>query len=102
MGLTLRERYADSIGEMMKHSTASAKIDETKVYEEANMVTRQYMNALLDENLSDDSCLVNVENFKAFYEDVAKNGKSGLILMEHYTNLDLPEIIYLLEKINKP
>ena len=39
MGLTLRERYADSIGEMMKHSTASAKIDETKVYEEANMVT---------------------------------------------------------------
>ena len=102
MGLTLRERYADSIGEMMKHSTASAKIDETKVYEEANMVTRQYMNALLDENLSDDSCLVNVENFKAFYEDVAKNGKSGLILMEHYTNLDLPEIIYLLEKIDEP
>ena len=102
MGLTLRERYADSIGEMMKHSTASAKIDETKVYEEANMVTRQYMNALLDENLSDDSCLVNVENFKAFYEEVEKNGKSGLILMEHYTNLDLPEIIYLLEKIDEP
>ena len=52
----------------------------------------------MDETFSKDSQLGNIENFKEFYDDVAKNGKTGLILMEHYTNLDLPGIIYLLEK----
>ena len=40
----------------------------------------------------------NIENYKAFYESVVKEGKTGLILMEHFTNLDLPGILYLLEK----
>ena len=35
-------------------------------------------------------------------EKVVKQGKSGLILMEHYTNLDLPAIIYLLQKVGEP
>lgn len=42
------------------------------------------------------SRLEGKENFKAFY-DAVKSGKRGLILMEHYSNLDLPEILYMLE-----
>ena len=87
---------------MLKHSHAAAKIDETKVYEEANMETRKYMMKLLDETFSSDSGLGNLENFKTFYNDVVQNGKSGLILMEHFTNLDLPAIIYLLQKVGEP
>ena len=98
MGITLREKFGSVIGDIMKLSRAAAKIDETKVYEEANLGTRKYMYGLLDETFSKDSQLGNIENFKEFYDDVAKNGKTGLILMEHYTNLDLPGIIYLLEK----
>ncbi len=102
MGYTLKEKYGSVLAEMLSHSHAAAKIDETKVYEEANMETRQYMNKLLDDTFSDDSGLGNLENFKAFYDDVVNNGKSGLILMEHYTNLDLPAIIYLLQKVGQP
>ncbi len=102
MGYTLKEKYGDVLAEMLKHSHAAAKIDETKVYEEANMETRKYMMKLLDETFSPDSGLGNLENFKTFYNDVVQNGKSGLILMEHFTNLDLPAIIYLLQKVGEP
>lgn len=102
MGQTLREKYGSVFTEIMKLSKAAAKIDETKVYEEANVETRKYMYKLLDDNFKPDSGLGNIENFKAFYDAVTKEGKSGLILMEHYTNLDLPAILYLLEKEGEP
>ncbi len=102
MGQTLREKYGSVFTEIMKLSKAAAKIDETKVYEEANVETRKYMYKLLDDNFKADSGLGNIENFKAFYDAVTKEGKSGLILMEHYTNLDLPAILYLLEKQGEP
>ena len=102
MSYTLKEKFGDLFAEMVAHSKAAAKIDETKVYEEANPETRKYMSKLLDDTFSADSGLGNLENFKDFYEKVVKQGKSGLILMEHYTNLDLPAIIYLLQKVGEP
>jgi glycerol-3-phosphate O-acyltransferase len=98
MGIMLKDKFGSVFAEMLKMSHAAAKIDETKVYEEANMQLRPYMWKLLDEAFNSESGLGNVENFKAFYDAVTKEGKTGLILMEHYTNLDLPGILYLLEK----
>ena len=92
MSQSLKERFGAAFAEMTKLSKAAAKIDETKVYEEANMALRKYMNVLLDEAFNSESGLGNIENFKAFYNAVANEGKSGLILMEHYTNIDLPGI----------
>lgn len=102
MGISLKEKYGSMFSEMIKLSKAAAKIDETKVYEEANMDLRKYMTELLDFAYNDESGLGNIENFKAFYDKVVNEGKSGLILMEHYTNIDLPGIIYLLEKQGEP
>lgn len=98
MADTLKGKYGNHFAEMAQVSHAAEKIDETKIYEEANLATRKYMNIILDDNFLPDSGLINPENFKAFYESVVKEGKTGLILMEHYSNLDLPGIIYLLEK----
>lgn len=98
MGIMLKDKFGSVFAEMQKMSHAAAKIDETKVYEEANMQLRPYMWKLLDEAFNSESGLGNLENYKDFYENVVIQGKSGLILMEHYTNLDLPGILYLLEK----
>ena len=98
MGIMLKDKFGSTFAEMSKLSHAAAKIDETKVYEEANLQLRPYMWGLLDEAFNSESGLGNIENFKAFYDSVVKEGKTGLILMEHYTNLDLPGILYLLEK----
>ncbi|MBP5175944.1 MAG: 1-acyl-sn-glycerol-3-phosphate acyltransferase [Treponema sp.] len=96
----LRERYADFFKEVAKHSTVAAKIDETNVYQVANPVTRKFMDKLVTENMLPDSHLGAEENFLDFYNQV-QAGKRGLILMEHYSNTDLPGLCYLLERSEK-
>ncbi len=98
MGNSLREKYGAYFKEMMSVSQAAAKIDETKVYEEANPKTKAYMDTMLNQIMKPDSGLKGIENFKAFYDSVVNEGKSGLILMEHYANVDLPAIIALLNR----
>lgn len=97
MGIPLKEKYGKFFAQMAAVSKAAAKIDETKVYEEANPASRKYMDMILDENFLPGSGLGNKENFKAFYDAVTRGCKHGVIMMEHYTNLDLPAICYLLE-----
>lgn len=98
MGKTLRESYGKYFSEMMALSHAPDKIDETNIYQEANHDLEKYMNMILEDNFLPGSGLGNIQYFKEFYGAVSKEGKKGLILMEHYTNLDLPAIIYLLAK----
>ena len=97
MARTLREAYGKYFKEMLTFSKAPDKIDATTIYQEANLQLTKYMDMMLDENLLSGSGLGNEKNFKDFYDAVVKEGKSGLILMEHFTNLDLPEILYLLK-----
>ena len=98
MGKALRETYGKYFSEMMALSHAPDKIDETNIYQEANHDLEKYMNMILSDNFLPGSGLGNIQYFKEFYDKVSKEGKKGLILMEHYTNLDLPAIIYLLDK----
>ena len=98
MGQILREKYGSIFTELLSVSHAAAKIDETKVYQEANPETKKYMDILAKENIMPGSGLAGAENFEAFYNAITKEGKSGLILMEHYSNMDLPALFYLLNE----
>ena len=55
MGKQLKEAYGNVFAEMAKLSKAAAKIDETQVYEEANLETRKYMKKILDDNFLPES-----------------------------------------------
>lgn len=94
----LRKKFERFFDELTKASKAAAKIDENCIYQEANRETRKYMDLLLGETLKKDSGLGNIENFKAFYDAVVSEGKTGVIMMEHYSNTDLPALLYLLER----
>ena len=94
-GQSIREKYGFMFSQMSQVAHAAAEIDETNVFEEANPETRKFMDKLAGENLKEGSAVSGVENFEAFF-DAIESGKSGLILMEHYSNLDLPALIYLL------
>ncbi len=96
MGQRLRDRYAPYFAELAKFSVAAAKIDETNVYQKANPNTRKVMDTIVAENTLPGAHLEGKEHFKEFFEAV-KGGKSGLILMEHFSNADLPALMYLLE-----
>jgi glycerol-3-phosphate O-acyltransferase len=95
-GLSLKERYGHLFGQLSKLSHAPAKVDEFNVYEEGNPGTRKMIDAMLEENLLPGSRLEGREHFADFLEQV-KAGRRGLLMAEHYSNLDLPVISYLLE-----
>ena len=97
MGPTLIQRYSNYFEAIKSNSQAAAKIDESNIYQPANLKNRQIMWDMIEEYALPGSGLGNAENFRDFFEQV-KGGKRGLILCEHYTNLDLPETIYFLEK----
>lgn len=96
MALSIREKYADMFKSLANLSVAAAKIDETNVYQKKNPETRKFMDKLVADNMAEGSRLEGKENFRAFL-DAVKSGKHGLILMEHYSNTDLPALCYLLE-----
>ena len=92
----LKEKYGTLFKKLLESSQASAKIDETNIYQRANPETLKFMYQLTEENLLPGSRIEAKENFEAFYDQVCA-GKHGLILMEHYSNTDLPAFCYLLE-----
>ena len=95
-GISIREKYGDILKQLAQVSVAADKINETNVYQKANQQTRKFIDVLVGDHLAEGSRLENKENWRAFF-DAVKAGKSGLILMEHYSNADLPALCWLLE-----
>lgn len=98
MGVQFREKYGEYFAKLASVSKAAEKINEFNTYEEANPQATKYANLVVSEVLPPDSEIKGLENLHKLYDSVVKEGKSGLILAEHYSNFDLPEIMYLLEK----
>lgn len=95
-GISIRKKYGDILAQLAQVSVAADKINETNVYQKANPQTRKFIDVLVGDHLAEGSRLENKENWYAFF-DAVKAGKSGLILMEHYSNADLPALCWLLE-----
>lgn len=98
---SLKVRYADMFKQLAAVSHAAAKIDGSNVYQEANPATRKFMDKLVEDNLLPESSIEGRTNFEDFYDQVCA-GSRGLILMEHYSNTDLPAFCYMLEHDRSP
>jgi glycerol-3-phosphate O-acyltransferase len=80
----------------MRIAQAGDIIDESNVYQPVNPGCRKIMDGMMRDNLLPGSRLEGHENFERFLECV-KAGARGLLLSEHYSNMDLPAICYLLD-----
>ncbi|HHU37123.1 MAG TPA: 1-acyl-sn-glycerol-3-phosphate acyltransferase, partial [Treponema sp.] len=94
---SLYNRYRNLFPDLQRFSRAENLITEENVYQQANPDIRAIMDKLCSENMTDDSVFRNLDYAEDFLHQI-KNGKRGIILMEHYSNFDLPGIMYLLEK----
>jgi len=99
--LSIRQKYQTYFEEMAKMSSAADKIDSTNVYQAGNPKTRQVMDLLIKENTAQGSGIEGKENFINFIDQI-KAGKHGLILMEHYSNTDLPGLLWSLKNDGDP
>ena len=98
---TIRSMYGPYFKQLAGNSVAAAKIDASNVYQPANEKNRFLIDKLVSDNILPESHIGAKENFLDFYRQV-KEGKSGLILMEHYANTDLPAIMYMLAHDGDP
>jgi glycerol-3-phosphate O-acyltransferase len=94
---TLTTVFKDHIKQVAGLSKSSTAITEENVYQEADANIRPYLDEMVKTLTLGGSGLDGLENLEKLYEK-AEEGKSCLLLPEHYSNLDLSLFTYLLEK----
>ncbi|MDR3201422.1 MAG: 1-acyl-sn-glycerol-3-phosphate acyltransferase [Spirochaetales bacterium] len=97
MSSMIPEKYRDLIVQMIKNSSQSATVTGANTFQPGNLVNRPFIEKILLNQLRPQSRLVGQENLLDLYRR-CKEGKSCLILMEHYSNFDFPAFVYLLEQ----
>jgi glycerol-3-phosphate O-acyltransferase len=93
----LSHRYRERILKMMALSRGEAHISENNVLQAGNADVLPYIDGIIGENLLPGSEIRHLERLAALLES-AKTGEPCLLLLEHYSNFDLPVFHYLLRK----
>ena len=97
----IREVFADRARTMVANSGQPKVVTTESVYQEANTDNRRLIDGMLDELALPGSEIIGVEHIAGLYER-SRAGESCLILMEHYSNFDIPSLLYLLTRQGLP
>ena len=94
---TLSTAFREYIKQVMALSKSPAVVTEANVYQEMDEAILPYLDRMVEDKILPGSGLDGFENLKALFA-LAKAGKSCLLLPEHYSNLDLSLVSYLVSK----
>jgi len=75
----------------------SLPLSPAAVYREANLDIRPFVDQMIEESLIEPSEIRGFEHLEKLVA-LARNGSACLLLMEHFSNFDLPVLSYLLRK----
>jgi hypothetical protein len=93
-------RYRETIERMIRLSRGSPDIDKGHVFQKGNSVIRALIDSMIEENLEEGSGLRNASHLLELHT-LTRAGRSGLILSEHYSNADLPALMYFLSRLGE-
>jgi len=94
---TIAEVYKTHLAAMIQNTSQNQEVTEKNVFQPGNPVNRKYVDKVIVDHLLPGSRIVNIETLYELHRR-SKAGKSCLILMEHYSNFDLPVFVYLLSQ----
>ncbi len=80
--------------QLMKNSREQQEVDQTRVFQEANMANRPLVEEIIKPLLLPGSHIDGYENLAKLYQ-LSQTGKSCLLLLEHYSNFDIPALFLL-------
>ncbi len=100
-GTPLYKCYGHLFTQLAQLNRADSVITEENVLQEANTDILKIMDGMLEDVLLPGSGLKGGENAVEFLKAV-NSGKRGLILMEHFSNFDLPGFCYILRHSGIP
>jgi hypothetical protein len=90
-------KYADIIRQMVENSTGDHVVTEKNVFQEGQSVNWPLLRQIADDLLLPGSQVMGLEHLQELFR-LAQHKKPCLILMEHYSNFDLPGFIVLLRR----
>jgi glycerol-3-phosphate O-acyltransferase len=89
--------YRDQIVQMMRHAKPDQTITEQNVRQEANKAILAYIDGMINQLMQPGSGIVGADHLADLYAK-AKAGASCLLLVEHFSNFDLPSVCYLVRR----
>jgi glycerol-3-phosphate O-acyltransferase len=92
---TLSSAFRDAIKQVVALSSTSTLVTEQTVYQTGHVAALPLIDGIITDLLLPGSCMSGIEHLSDLLHK-ARAGNSCLLLMEHYSNLDLPVFSYLL------
>jgi glycerol-3-phosphate O-acyltransferase len=92
-----KSKYAGIIDQMIANSTGAPLVTETNVYQESKPANKPLVRQIVQDLLLPGSRIIGRENLLELHR-LALRKKPCLILMEHFSNFDIPCIYELLER----
>jgi len=93
----ISRKYRDRIMRMMAVSRGQSVISDKNVYQQANLDILPIIDSMIEENLLPGSEIRGLDHIEELLS-AAEAGEPCLLLLEHYSNFDLPVFHYLLRK----
>ncbi|NBC28889.1 MAG: 1-acyl-sn-glycerol-3-phosphate acyltransferase [Spirochaetes bacterium] len=93
---SISEGFEQITTQLIKNSRSPREITPENVYQPANMTNRPLIDKIIEKLVLDGSGIVGYEKLKELH-DRSQRGASCLVLMEHYSNFDIPGLYYFLE-----
>ncbi len=93
-------KYVDIIRRMIDGSTGSPMVTEMNVYQEGNPTNKPLVRQIVQDLLLPGSRIIGREHLTEL-RHLAQRKKACLVLMEHYSNFDIPVFYELLERGNE-
>lgn len=94
---TVAEMFGNVARELVKNSIHAERVTPENVFQAANLKNRALVHKIMEYLVLPSSGIEN-EQILVQLGNLAKEGKSCLILAEHYSNFDIPTFFYLMEK----
>jgi hypothetical protein len=94
---SISSKYRDDILRMMAASKGQSLITEKSVHQPGNLELLPLIDKIIEQNLLPGSTIRGVDRLFSLLER-AERGEPCLLLLEHYSNFDLPVLHYLLRK----
>ena len=95
--IDIKSNFQHIIAQMMQNSSHQSVVTEENVWQEGNAANRKLFYKIIEELILPGSSIEGLENLIELRK-LSEAGKACLLLVEHYSNFDLPCFFNLLEK----
>jgi hypothetical protein len=93
----ISHKYRDMIMRMMATSSGQSLVTDKNVHQVGNPDVLPYIDRIIEANLLPGSGILGAEHLDELLE-ASQRGEACLLLLEHYSNFDLPVFHYLLRQ----